>query len=689
MTKILKHTILLILVSIGSVCAFAQKPGNILRGIGNKIPAGGGFGSTGSGGSDSIKARNKYEDSVTVNIYYLDSAGAHKEDSSINDFTNRFPIPATHIYLGNTGTATRSILFAPLLKEGWDPGFHALDVYKWKLENVRFYNVTRPYTELGYMLYSRGGQIIEVVHTQNIKPSWNFSFNYRLISGTGSFRNQKVNHNNYLLTSWYQSPNRRYSNYFVLLGNQLQEGENGGLKRVTDLDSIDFAKDRFLIPTQIGGDPTYSTDFFSTTLYTGNRYRDFSGVLRQQYDFGKKDSIVTDSTVIPLFFPRVRFEHTFRFTKYSYAFKDAVVSLNEQVNAPDSTWYADHYHVKIPTGGSLLFQDKWHEFNNDFSIYSFPDIYNLHQFVKAGVEWQILNGDFFRDSAKLDPARLANIRLHGEYRNLTKNKKWNITAFGNIYLGGYNSGDYHGYISLQRQLNPRFGSLQVGFENINRSPSFIYDQRSGFYLDQPKNFNKENTTHLFGSILLQKLRVLLSGDFYLITNYLYLNNFYSLQQENTVFNVLRINALKTFRLGKHWNLRTELYLQQKAGAADVNFPLLFTRNRLMYEGTLGFRNLNIAMGTEIKYHTPYHADNYSPLLGQFFFQDSTTISNLPDIDAFVHFRIRSFTAYVRAENLNTLRNFGGLHFNNNNLAAPNYPTPGLVIRFGIIWSFVN
>jgi len=688
LTKIFIHTIFLILVTVVSVGSYAQKPGNILRGIGNRIPTGGGgLGST--GGSDSIKARNKFEDSVTVNIYYLDSAGSFKEDSSINDFTARFPIPSSHIYLGNTGSATRSILFAPLLKDGWDPGFHGLDVYKWRLENVKFYNTTRPFTELGYMLYSRAGQIIEVIHTQNIKPNWNFSLNYRLISGTGSFRNQKTNHNNYLFTSWYKSVNRRYNNYFVLLGNQLQSGENGGLKRVEDLDSIDYAKDRFLIPTQIGGDPQYSTDFFSTTLYTGNRYRDFSAVLRQQYDFGKKDSIVTDSTVVPLFFPRLRFEHTFRFTKYSYAFKDQEVNLTEQVNTPDPAWYLDHYNVIVPSSRSLLFQDKWHEFNNDFSIYQFPDAYNLHQYVKAGVEWQILSGNFFRDSQQLAPAHLANIRLHGEYRNLTKNKKWDITAFGNIYPSGYNSGDYHVFVSLERQLNPKFGSLQLGFENINKSPSFIYDPRSGFYLDQVKNFDKENTTHLFGSIVLQKLKVLLSGDFYLITNFLYVKNFYELQQENTVFNVLRINALKTFHLGKRWNLRTELYIQQKAGDAEVNFPLLFTRNRLMYEGKLGFRNLNIAMGTEIRYHTPYHADHYSPVLGQFFFQDTTTISNLPDIDAFVHFRIRSFTAYVRAENLNTLRNFGGLHFNNNNLASPYYPTPGLVFRFGILWSFVN
>ena len=121
----------------------------------------------------------------------------------------------------------------------------------------------------------------------------------------------------------------------------------------------------------------------------------------------------------------------------------------------------------------------------------------------------------------------------------------------------------------------------------------------------------------------------------------------------------------------------------------MNLPALFIRNRFLYEGTLGFPNLNIAIGVETRYHTPYKADNYSPLLGQFFYQNTITISNLPDVAALMHFRIRSFRAYVRAENLNTARLFGGFQFNNNNMSAPDYPTPGLILRLGIYWGFVN
>lgn len=662
----------------------AQAQGGILRGIGGRIGQSGG----GGGGSDSVRQRNKFEDTLTLNIFYLDSSRVYKPDSSINDFTKRYPVPATYIFLGNTGLAAKSILFAPETRAGWDPGFHAFDIYKWKLDRVRFFNTTRPYTEIGYVLGARAEQLIDVVLTRNIKPNWNFSLNYRLINAPGFLQNQKTNHNNYLFTSRYQGKKKRYNNYFVLLGNRLQATENGGIKDDAMLDDPTYAKDRFLIPTQIGGASFYGTDPFSTSLLTGNRYRDFNFLMRQQYDFGQKDSIVTDSTVIPLFYPRLRFEHTFKYGKYNYTFMDITGSSRSTNNAPDTAWYIDHYAYRFFPRDSVYFNDRWKEISNDFSIYQFPDAKNQNQFIKIGAELQLLNGTF-TDTVLKGTASLYNFIGHGEYRNLTRNKKWDMLASGRLWLLGSNLGDYHVYVSLQRLLGSRFGSFQLGFENINRSPWFTYDKRSAFYYDTPQAFNNENTTHLFASIFLQKLKMHLSGDYYLVGNYLYLTNYHQRQQENSIFNVLRINAFKTFKIGKRWNWYAEVYVQQKAGNADVNIPLVYTRNRFMYEGNLGFRNLNIAFGLEGRYHTPYKADNYSPVFGQFFYQDSVTISNLPDVHAFLHFRIRSFKAYIRAENLNTARLFGGLQFNNNNLAAPGYPTPGLNIRFGVYWSFVN
>ncbi|HEY6502520.1 MAG TPA: putative porin [Chitinophagaceae bacterium] len=631
----------------------------------------------GGGGGDSLKRRDKNEDSITIRFRYLDSSRQNLLDSSVSDFTRRFPIPGTNIFLGNTGTASRSILFSPALRPGWDPGFHSFDAYKWMPEKARFFHTTRPYSEVSYQLASRSEQLIELMHTQNIKPNWNFLMQYRLINAPGMFNNQKTNHNNYLITSRYESVNKRYTNYLILAVNNLQSGENGGLVDVNDLDDPDL-NDRYVIPTKLGGEPDNSRNFFNTDVGTGNRYREATILFRQQYDLGRKDSLVTDSTVIPLFYPRLRFEHTFQYRQLRYQFRDYI---------GDSAYYKDYYGIDFANPiDTFEAKDQWKEFVNDFSIYQFPDAKNLQQFIKLGAALQNLKQE--------DPVSKAdyNIFGHVEYRNRTRDRKWDIEANGKLYFAGLNAGDYSVYASLQRATSKKLGGYaQLGFENVNREPSSIYTGRSDFYLlPVATSFKKENTTHLFASLYQSSLKLKLSGHYYLLTNYSYIQNFYELEQFSSVFNVLRISAEKTFKLGKSWFWHADVYFQQVIGNSPVNLPLIYTRNRFAYEGNLGFKNLNIAMGFEMRYHTPYTADGYSPILGQFFSQDSIRVSNpLPDIAAYLHFRIRSFKLYVRTENLNTAEFDDGFGFTRNNMAAPAYPYPGIVFRLGIYWSFVN
>jgi Putative porin len=661
---------------------FAQDPGRVL---GRFKSIGGGFSNQGSA-KDSLETRDKNADSITIRFRYLDSTRNFLLDSSINDFTRRFPVPATNIYLGNNGTASRSILFSPTFTVGWDPGFHAFDVYKWKLERVRFFNSTRPYTELNYALGSRAEQVIEVLHTQNIKPNWNFQFQYRLINSPGFFKNQKTNHNNYVLSSWYRSNNQRYNNYFLLLGNKLQASENGGILDDQDYLNDPIFKDRYNIATKLGGDNPFGTDFFSTRIGTGNKYNEFSLLLRQQYDLGRKDSLVTDSTVIPLFYPRLRFEHTLTYGTYKYVFADLPYLGNSSLYEPDSAYYKDNYGHVIHPGDSVYFRDRWREIINDFSIYQFPDARNQQQFIKIGATVQYLTGEL-----KVGTKSFYNVYGHAEYCNKTRNQKWDIEANGKLYFTGLNAGDYQVYASLQRYAGKKIGYVQLGFENVNRTPSFIYDSRSNFYLlPAAVDFKKENNTHFFISLYQPSSRLKLSGHYYLLTNYTYISNYYQLKQENALFNVLQIALQKTIRVGKHWNWHANIYFQQLIGNAPVHVPQVFTRNQFAYEGNLGFKNLDIAMGVELRYHTPYKADGYSPVLGQFYYQDSFRISDkIPDIAAYMHFRIKGIKIFVRAENLNTARTLGGFGFTNNNLAAPGYPYPGLVIRVGIFWSFVN
>jgi hypothetical protein len=465
----------------------------------------------------------------------------------------------------------------------------------------------------------------------------------------------------------------------MFVRNKINSGENGGIKSDHNYLDDPVYKDRFNIPTNIGGDPAFGRNFFTTTIPTGNNYSESIVLLRQQYDFGKKDSIVTDSVVIPLFYPRLRFEHTFRYTTSNYQFQDAV---------GDSVYYNTNYDTTLSSPiDTFTVTDNWREIFNDFSIYQFPDAKNLHQFIKIGASIQNIKGEL-----RNGKNNFYNIIGHAEYRNKTRNQKWDMMLHGKLHFTGLNSGDYQASASLERFVGKKIGYIQLGFENANRSPSFIYDSRSSFYfLKTIKNFKNENSSHFFASFFNPAIQMRLAGHYYLLTNYTYLKNFYELEQEGTLFNVFRAELQKTIRIGKRWKWHADIYFQKTIGDAPVNLPLIFTRNRIGYEGNLGFKNLDIAFGLEVKYNTPYKADGYSPVIGKFFYQDSIRISNpLPDISAYVHFRIRSFKAFVRTENLNTYRYVNGeLGFTNNNIVSPGYPIPGMILRLGIYWNFVN
>jgi len=639
------------------------------------------FRSTGSGkgsGKDSaLVHRTGMEDSITIHFRFMDSSRLRLMDSSITDFYKKYPLPGTYIDLGNLGTAARDLVFSPSMTPGWDPGWHAYDIYTFSVDETKFYTTTRPYSELGYLLGSHAEQMIDLMHTQNIKPNWNFALEYRLINSPGIFPNQNTNHNNYRFSSWYQSKSRRYQAFLVLVASKLESSENGGLKNNRDIDSTTYSLPSTL-PTQLGSNSVYNTNFFSANISTGTVYNKGTYLFRQQYDIiGIKDSTVTDTTVTQLFYPKFRAEHTIQYSNYNYQFID---------QNPDSSFYIHNYDF-ISTPDTLSLRDYWKQLINDLSLYQFPVGTNPQQFFKAGISLENLKGYFDAGSISL-----YNVFLHGEYRNKTHNQKWDVEANGKFYFNGANSGDYNAYLSLKRVISNQLGSLQVGFRNVNRTPSFSFNPESsfGFGLLQG-NFKKENTTNLFGSLEEPKLGLRLNGSYYLINNYSYFYDYFHANQQSNLFTVLQVSAEKLIKLSKYWMWHLFVIIQQEAGASPVNLPLLLTRNQIGYEGKLGFKNLNVSFGAELRYFTPYKADGYSPVIGQFFIQNSTVIrEQLPDITAYLNLRIRSFTAYVRAENLNTAQfNVNGFGFTNYNFVAPGYPNTGLRLRLGIFWGFVN
>ena len=678
-----------------------------------QIPLQNRFGNTGGGGgqkgADTLVHRKP--DTITIHYRYLDSSRLNNLDSGVLDFGTKVPRPDNWINLGNLGTPARNLAFSPRMQSGFDPGFHSFDIYEKTVDQAQFYNTTKPYTELGYLLASKAEQIVSVFHTQNIRPNWNFVFEYRLINAPGTLPNCNTSHNTFRFTSWYQSHNKRYQNFFVFTGNSLKSAENGGVQNPHDLDSPNFSNQQVLHVQLGNGLLPSSGNPFAQGITTGTKYSTMTLLFRQQYDLGQKDSIVTDTSVIPLFYPRVRLEHTVTYTTHNYQFIDDALPPGATAGSsgylPNSAYYAKYglgYVGQPQIGVDVVADtfhrtDNWHVLANDFSIYQFPDARNPQQFIKLGATLELLTGKF--DTASLFDGSMIfqkgsasdyNVYGHAEYRNQSKNKKWDIEGYGRLYLQGVNVGDYNAYISLRRLISKRVGYFQGGFENVNRTPSFVFNRASALYYDTTRaTLSKENTTHIFASLDRPQDMLSVTGSYYLLSNYTYITDYSRVRQASALFNLLEINVKKQFTLYRHWKWRTNTILQQVAGSSPVHLPLLVSFNQIGYDGNFGFNNLFCSFGTEIRYISAYKADGYSPLTGQWFSQGDTTIrQRLPDIAAYLHFRVRSFTAYVRAEGLNAM-GFSphGFGFYKNNFIAPDYPSAGLVIRFGFIWGFVN
>ncbi len=655
--------------------SFAQNP---LQNISSRAK---GMGQGGGGTkSDSLGLgfthRDDLKDSITISYRYLDSLRSIRMDTNINDFYKFFDLPSTQQYLGNNGTAGYSLLFMPFNKAGWDAGFHGFDAYKYTLENSRFFKTSKPYTRIGYQLATFKEQTITIVHTQNPKPNLNFGLDFRLIGAPGFLTSQNANNKSYRVFSSYQGKRKRYAGYAILLGNTIKSAENGGIENDSNLLNKTYYP-LFSINTNLSGPPDADFSPFNTTVNTGNTYKDFTFFMRHTYDLGKKDSVeINDSTTEYLFYSKLRFQYSFSYNNYSYQYQD---------NRIDSATYQNWYDTTLRNYSSypdtLTLIDKWKIITNDFSILQFPDTKNINQYLLAGARLENMKGTFTSGSKIY-----YNVVLHGEYRNKTRNRLWDILANGEFYLTGLNAGDYSATASLARFLNKKWGNVSLYFSNVNRSPSFIYNPLSSFNLGNAGDFKKENITTLRATA--DNPFISLSAANYLITNYIYYTNYYQTAQYSKLINILQLSASTKIRLSKYWNWYIEATVQQTDGAAPVRVPFFFARNRIAYEG-LFFKNLNLSTGFEFRYYTPFKQDNYSPVMGKFFPQDSVSISNRPDISAYLHFRIRSFTLYLRADNLNTFSFANGVGFTHYNFAAPHYIYPGFLFRFGIQWAFVN
>jgi hypothetical protein len=152
------------------------------------------------------------------------------------------------------------------------------------------------------------------------------------------------------------------------------------------------------------------------------------------------------------------------------------------------------------------------------------------------------------------------------------------------------------------------------------------------------------------------------------------------QYANTI-NYLSVKASKELKFGKFALDNTILY--QKTDQQDniLNVPEFLTRNTLYYSQNMFRKALYFQTGVTFNYFTNYYANEYNPVIGEFFVQNNKEIGNFTNFDFFFNARIQRTRIYLIAEHFNS--SFSG----NNFYSSPNNPYRDFVIRFGLVWNF--
>lgn len=619
-----------------------------------------------------------HDETVRISFKKANSSIDGYPDTSIHTFHRKPFTQPWYRNLGNLGSPTRNLFFTPENEGRTGPslGYHVFDVYRFDADSVLYYNTNRPYSAFHYELGSKLEQTMQILHTQNIKPNWNFAVQYRKINSQGFYKIQRTNQDHGSVTTNYQGPKQHYNLKAAFVYNLAQQDENGGIASDTFL-SQDRYNDRRTIPVYYD-EPNYSIRRSSVTT----RQRDFNILVQHDYTWGRRDTLYNaDSTQFYFeLVPRFRIAHRLDLGSQKYIFKDI---------RPDSVDYASFFRRTFATLDSVYSQQQWTWVDNRFTLNGILGRRESPLLFNAGIGNRVDNFRTFYIAGD-DRRNVLGNYLVGELRkDALKSGQWGYKATAQFYFTGEAAGNFLLDASVGKDMGRRWGSLTAGFKQSLSDAPYNYTRfQNQFYLETHSLAN-ESITQLYATVESERLG--LSGGLrnYVVGNYIYLadslnrisNERLQVRQSSAAFNLTQAWLRKTFFFGR-FVLDNELAFQQIAGDAPLEVPLLLGRHQLSYEAYLFGKALKIATGIDVRYHTDYKSAGYSPLYNRFYYQDTYSTGTIPEASVFFNFKVKRFRAYLMGDQLQRI-------FGVQNMPVAGYPSPDVMVRFGFDWVLVN
>ncbi len=612
---------------------------------------------------DTISIRNYNEISLARDTTYLDTTLSIEKEYRYNylrrDDFELMPFANIGRPYNALGVEMDRVELYPTL------GARAKHFNYMEVDDISYYNVPTPVTELFFKTTLEQGQLLDANVAINTSPRFNFSLAYKGFRSLGKYQFEQAESGNFRTTANYITKDGRYRFKAHIANQEIESEENGGISEK----ELQFES----------GDPEFRDrsrlDVFFTDANNkliGKRY-----FLDHQYRLlrSRSDSTATPRTALSL-------GHRFNYESKFYQF--------EQEEQND--YFGDAILSPIDDKASLKTM-----FNQLSATFSSKTLGELAGFAN------LYNYNYFFNSIVVTPEETIPNRLKGEEISLGGSYQKEIGGFyitadlaytisgeltDNILnaSAGYNLNDKHrisadlhissrlpdfNYLLYQSEyVNYNWNNLE-NFEN-ERVYSLLFDLESQIWGDLSIKYTTTDNYSYFRSTATQDQ---IDAD--------QENGFIMPFQESNSVDLLKIKYVKEFKW-RRWALNNTLMFQEVTQSSDVlNLPSFVTRNTLYYSDEIFRKAMFIQTGITFKYFTSYNMNAYSPLLSEFYVQNNEELGGYPLFDYFLNARVRSMRIYFKLEHFNSA--WTGYNY----YAAPDYPYRDFVIRFGLVWNFFS
>ncbi|MDD3739980.1 MAG: hypothetical protein PHH30_01950 [Bacteroidales bacterium] len=520
-------------------------------------------------------------------------------------------------------------------------------------DNIVYFDATKPFTIFKFSGGSKSPEIVKFLHTQNITPYFNFTFNYDLVNSNENnannvhYQRNITKTNSISLATAYTK--KKYQSHFNFLYNKINHQENGGLKDIQTYESTN-----------------YPSNLYSVNLdYAQNSMGQLGIQYNHELRFGSYSSdtilIGIDTAINKVLNSNFSIIHDIKADKFYRQYNDIPGSFYSNIYR-DSTITNDSTYYKVIDNKILL----------NFLLEGKGKIEKFQ--ILAGIDNYLYNYGF-DSTSQTYLSNYVTGSLTFETENSSFYSELNYCFAGADIFDTDISADY--YLDVTENTN---FSAYFGFSVINPS-IFMYYYKSNHFeweLDAYK------TTNISGGVNFNFSEI----DFDAGVNLNIPDNYFIFDTECVPRQIAAANLIsdaylsKTFNFGNfHWY--TKFTYQYIANRTNIPLPDLIGYTSFYFKRDIFKHALTLQLGFDVKYHNAIYGYAYMPALGVFYLQNDKKFGNYPNAGFYGVIKVKRFRGFVK------ISNFNSTFMPHTYYLLYKIPDNPLSFNFGISWEFYD